>query len=106
MKEVTPYIHVFVQHLGFYLERYGSLEKFANYSTETQHYVNKLRKSRGYGEVKGKKNEDAVCNATYVHRGECYDEPLSLDEIDNKWYNNKAQRQYRVENVDVERYSL
>lgn len=33
-EEVTPYIHIFVYHVGFYLEHWGSIQKFANYSLE------------------------------------------------------------------------
>lgn len=39
--EVTPYIHIFIYHIGFFLEKYGSIEKFANYATESMHSVNK-----------------------------------------------------------------
>ena len=38
---VTPYIHVFVYHLGFYLETYDGVEKFANYPIEGCHLENK-----------------------------------------------------------------
>lgn len=46
-------MHVFVQHVGFYLERFSSLEKFANYATENAHMVNKGTNTRGFSEVKG-----------------------------------------------------
>jgi len=42
--EVTPYLHVFVYHLGFFLVKCDSLEKFANYSIENKHQV--VRKRR------------------------------------------------------------
>lgn len=47
-EDVTPYIHVFVYHVGFYLERFGSLEKFANYAIESQHFLNKKTHTNGY----------------------------------------------------------
>jgi len=40
-EEITPYIHVFVYHVGFYLEKYGGVEKFGNYSLESKHSCNK-----------------------------------------------------------------
>lgn len=40
-EEITPYIHVFVYHLGYYLEKYGGVEKFGNYSLESKHSCNK-----------------------------------------------------------------
>jgi hypothetical protein len=33
-EEVTSYIHILVYHVGFFLDRYGTIERFANYSTE------------------------------------------------------------------------
>lgn len=46
-EEVTPYIHVFVYHVGYYIERYDSLEKFANYASESKHQINKKVLKRG-----------------------------------------------------------
>lgn len=44
-KDVTPYLHVFVYHLGFFLEKCGSVEQFANYPIESKHQqVKKHRK--------------------------------------------------------------
>lgn len=40
-EDVTPYCHVFIYHLGFYLEKYGSVEKFANYAIECRVRFNK-----------------------------------------------------------------
>ena len=40
-EDVTPYLHVLVYHLGFYLEAYGNLEVFANYGIEGRHRYNK-----------------------------------------------------------------
>ncbi|KAL6048928.1 hypothetical protein QOT17_020767 [Balamuthia mandrillaris] len=36
-RDVTTYIHVFVDHLGYWLEREGSVEKFSNFGIETTH---------------------------------------------------------------------
>eukprot|EP01102_Stenamoeba_stenopodia_P003860 TRINITY_DN1398_c0_g1_i15.p1 TRINITY_DN1398_c0_g1~~TRINITY_DN1398_c0_g1_i15.p1 ORF type:complete len:112 (-),score=13.36 TRINITY_DN1398_c0_g1_i15:303-638(-) len=34
--EITPYLHVFVYHLGFFLVQCDSLERFANSSTASR----------------------------------------------------------------------
>ncbi|KAL6042635.1 IS200/IS605 family element transposase accessory protein TnpB [Balamuthia mandrillaris] len=36
-KDVTTYIHVFVDHLGYWLEREGLVEKFSNFGIKTTH---------------------------------------------------------------------
>ncbi len=46
-EDVTPYIHILVYHVGFYLERYRSLEMFANYPIETVHFINKHINTNG-----------------------------------------------------------
>ncbi len=33
-EDVTPYIHVFVYHVGYFLEHYQSIERFGNYAIE------------------------------------------------------------------------
>lgn len=40
-EDVTPYLHVFVYHCGYYLEQFGSLERFGNYAIEGKHKHNK-----------------------------------------------------------------
>jgi hypothetical protein len=40
--EVTPYLHVFIYHIGYYLEQYGGIEKFGNYALEGKHSCNKV----------------------------------------------------------------
>jgi hypothetical protein len=40
-QEVTTYIHLFIYHVGFYLEKYESIEIFANVATESMHSLNK-----------------------------------------------------------------
>jgi hypothetical protein len=41
-KAITTYVHVFIYHVGFFLEKYGSIEMFANYGIEG--LVRKLKK--------------------------------------------------------------
>lgn len=38
---VTPYIHLFVYHMGYYQEQYRGIEKFAQYALEGKHFTNK-----------------------------------------------------------------
>lgn len=40
-EDVTPYLHVFIYHVGYYLSKYGCLEMFANYGIEGRHRYNK-----------------------------------------------------------------
>lgn len=40
-QEVTPYLHIFIFHIGFFLEEYGGIEKFANFALEGKHSTNK-----------------------------------------------------------------
>jgi hypothetical protein len=46
-EDVTTYLHIFVYHYGFFLERYNGLEKFANYALEGKHRVLKQILARG-----------------------------------------------------------
>jgi len=39
--KMSPYIQVFIYHLGFYLEHYQGIEKFATYALESKHSENK-----------------------------------------------------------------
>ncbi len=52
-EEVTPYMHVFIYHLGFYMERYGGIERFANYASESKHQENKKAIRRGTSGFEG-----------------------------------------------------
>lgn len=75
-EEVTPYIHVLVYHVGFYLERYGCLERFSNYSTESMHSQNKkvvAGASSGLGHQNGTAAQN-ICyqQLTYGFREEVY----------------------------------
>lgn len=45
-EDVTPYIHIFVYHIGWYLERYHGIEKFATFALEAKHAENKARYNR------------------------------------------------------------
>lgn len=58
-EDITPYIHVFVYHVGYYLEKYGNLEIFANYAIEGRHHYNKqviASASNGFGRADGARN--------------------------------------------------
>lgn len=46
-RNTTPYMHIFIYHLGFFLEQYQGVEKFANYALECKHRVNKIRMRGG-----------------------------------------------------------
>ena len=41
-KDITPYIHVFICHAHYFLERYGTLKSFEMEAVEQLNYVNKL----------------------------------------------------------------
>jgi len=47
-------LHIFVFHFGFFLERYGSLENFANYAIEGRHKYNKTGVARGSSKFGGR----------------------------------------------------
>ena len=40
-EDVTPYMHVLIYHIGFYLAKYKSVERYANYAIEGKHQENK-----------------------------------------------------------------
>jgi hypothetical protein len=40
-EKVTPYMHVFIYHIGDFLNRLGNIECFANYDIESWHSINK-----------------------------------------------------------------
>jgi hypothetical protein len=42
---VTPYMHVFVYHVGHFMKKLGSIESFANYDIESWHKINKRVRS-------------------------------------------------------------
>jgi hypothetical protein len=46
-RNTTPYIHIFVYHVGYFLETYEGIEKFANYALECKHRTNKIRLRSG-----------------------------------------------------------
>lgn len=74
-EEVTPYLHVFVYHVGFFMERYGCLERFANYATETQHSLDKrmrLQASSGFGHSDTKAGDICYQQLLFFFRQEYY----------------------------------
>ena len=40
-EDFTPYMHIFVAHVGYWLKQHGDLESFANYDIESKNAVNK-----------------------------------------------------------------
>lgn len=44
-EKTTPYMHVFVYHVGYFLKKLGNIECFANYDIESWHKINKRVKS-------------------------------------------------------------
>jgi hypothetical protein len=53
-EKFTPYMHVFVSHIGFFLKEYKEIESFANYDIETKNADNKgfvQRASNRFGGV-------------------------------------------------------
>ena len=40
-EDVTPYLHVHIYHVGYFLEKYKNLELFANYIIKGHHKYNK-----------------------------------------------------------------
>ena len=54
-ESVTPYLHVFVYHVGFFLKNVCPIEMFANYDIESWHQINKRIKSRASSGFGGKK---------------------------------------------------
>jgi hypothetical protein len=40
-EEITPYLHVFIYNIRFYMEQYGGLNKYSNYAQEGMHLTNK-----------------------------------------------------------------
>lgn len=78
---VTPYMHVFVYHLGFYLEKYGSVEIFANYATEGRHRYNKrviVSATNGWAHRGGRDNDLTKQLLTHSFR----DDKLSVEKKD------------------------
>lgn len=43
----TTYIHIFVYHLSYYLEKYHRVKKFANYALKCKHCTNKIQMCSG-----------------------------------------------------------
>ncbi len=72
-EDVTTYIHIFIYHLGFFMEKYQSIEKFANYALEGKHRVTKqilTHSTSGFsqGEVQAAQQQMQVLTREEVHR--------------------------------------
>lgn len=57
-EKTTPYMHVFVYHVGFFLRKLGNIECFANYDIESWHRINKRVKSFATVAFGGRTAED------------------------------------------------
>lgn len=71
-EDVTTYIHIFVYHYGYFLERYGGLEKFSNFALEGKHSVAKRILARGtshfaYGHAEVARQQLAAMLRNEVH---------------------------------------
>eukprot|EP01133_Synstelium_polycarpum_P001088 gene1088-1236_t len=43
---ISTYMHIFIEHVGEMLEKFGCLDRFGNYGLEGKHYLNKILYSR------------------------------------------------------------
>ena len=66
-EKFTPYMHVFVAHVGFFLKEYGEIESMANYDIETKNADNKAFVNRGSNRFGGLSNRSTV-TAQQLHR--------------------------------------
>jgi hypothetical protein len=57
---VTTYIHVVVYHVPFFLEKYGCLDFYGNYSSEGKHQHNKKARRTATGSP-GKNENTTIC---------------------------------------------
>ncbi|KAL6078437.1 hypothetical protein QOT17_001609 [Balamuthia mandrillaris] len=83
-EEVTPYIHVFIYHLGFFLEKYGSVERFANYATESRHFQNKHIPTNGHSIQGSDKKNFCYQQLAYSYHQELYRTEGTLPEPQQK----------------------
>lgn len=51
---ITPYVHVFIYHIGYFMKQLGSVECFANYDIEPRHCQNKLLKNQRTSGIGGR----------------------------------------------------
>ena len=89
--DVTPYLHIFIYHVGYFREKYGSLEALANYGIEGLHARNKkdIRgATNGFG-LFGQKNSVAsqLLRRTYrIERArstKLHDKPARRRKVNN-----------------------
>jgi hypothetical protein len=57
-EEITTYIHIFIYHIGFFLAKFNSVEKFANYAIEGMHSVNKTNQRHQTSNFKNTPNSN------------------------------------------------
>ena len=75
---ITTYIHIFVYHVGFFLEKYGTIEKFANYGVEgTIRRIKKIkeRNTNGFSLVGTGKKDCTYQEIAGVLRESVYHRP-------------------------------
>ena len=75
---MTPYIHVFVNHTGHFLRKYGSLGPFEMEAVEQLNYVNKL--------VFFKASNHGKRNSPYT----ITEQVTTLCNVDNKYLKDKS----------------
>lgn len=59
-EKFTPYMHVFVSHIGFFLKEYKEIESFANYDIETKNADNKAFIHRGSNRFGGVEDRSGI----------------------------------------------
>ena len=59
-EKFTPYMHVFVSHIGFFLKEYKEIESFANYDIETKNADNKAFVQRGSNRFGGATDRSGI----------------------------------------------
>ncbi|KAL6069211.1 hypothetical protein QOT17_007748 [Balamuthia mandrillaris] len=82
--EVTPYIHIFVYHLGFYLEKFGSVQRFANFGIESKHSVNKKTIQQSSSHFQQTKNNNVCKQQLNYDWRITYHQSQNLDSCDFK----------------------
>jgi hypothetical protein len=72
-EDFTPYMHLFVAHVGYWLKEHGDIESFANYDIESKNAVNKTvvrHASDRFGGKKRPKNHVAKMQMEREFRNE------------------------------------
>lgn len=99
-QDVTPYLHVLVYHLGGFIEKYGSLERYANFATESWHRRNKdvVRKNgSSWGNPEKKANITMTQIANSIRRNiaeekDLLPSPVNLRGKHKPWWDNSEIR--------------